>query len=90
MSSLNDCNVFLTDLFDKLGRRTVGYDCCNLPVELNGGKMIEVYSYAPDPVTFRDLYYYNSSTNTLYKRIVSDNRPHIGSLQAHWLRVSSF
>ena len=37
-------------------------------VELLGGKLVEMVAYQPDPLTFRDEYYYNTMTNHLYKR----------------------
>lgn len=38
-------------------------------VELFGGKIVAVLKSAPDPVSFRDSYYYNSTENVLYKMV---------------------
>lgn len=48
-------------------------------VELLGGKMVEIWAYPPDPLTFREEYYYNSTINELFKK---DNDP------VRWKRIS--
>lgn len=66
--------TFLQDLFSRRNqfkRGGVSYPA-NF-VELYDGKMVESIPYEPDANTFRSNYYYNSFTNTLYKRIVTLN-----------------
>jgi len=37
-------------------------------MELYGGEAVEIWSYAPDPTTFRGIFYYNAVENRLYKK----------------------
>ena len=38
-------------------------------IELKGGKFVQQQYWAPDPVTFRDQFYYNTRLNQLFKKI---------------------
>ena len=79
-------NDFITDLFSRrlndeiggLGVRTV---------ELYGGMVIEPTAFEPDPTTFRGEYYYNATSNALFKKIVV--RKEFTVLSAYWQRVSA-
>ena len=51
-------------------------------IELLGGTAVLISNYEPDPLTFRDEYYYNSRTNQLFKLIRKDAR------YAYWKSVS--
>ena len=51
---------------------------------------ILIQSYAPDPVTCRSNYYYNSKQNTLFKKqIFKDPKQHLGYPQCSWKRISN-
>lgn len=41
----------------------------NRYVELAGGKFVQQVYYEPDPITFRDQFYYNARQNRLFKKI---------------------
>lgn len=84
-----ETELFLQDLIGRRQDITVGTNAINTSVELNGGRMIEIYENEPDPNTFRDSYYYNSKLNRLYKRTeIFKNRKH-GIIRAKWTTVSS-
>lgn len=44
-------------------------------VELMGGRMVQEMFYEPDPVTYRDDYYYNTRLNRLYRKLKTTGRP---------------
>jgi len=44
-------------------------------VELAGAKMVEESYYEPNPITFRDQFYYNTRINQLFKKIGSTPNP---------------
>lgn len=56
------------DIHNRRGDSTIGYNPHRF-VELYGGEMVPISNYEPDPSTFRNLYYYNSRMNRLFKRI---------------------
>jgi len=57
-------------------------------LELNGATIIEPTKFEPDPNTHRGDYYYNTTTNRLYKKIVSRRDKKTGVVVAHWKGVS--
>lgn len=57
-------------------------------VELYGGDIVPMQHYEPDAVTFHSDHYYNTSTNGLYRRIVTRNEPMIGRTRAYWKLIS--
>jgi hypothetical protein len=57
-------------------------------LELNGATVIEPTKFEPDPNTYRGDYYYNTTTNRLYKKIVSRRDKKTGVVVAHWKGVS--
>jgi hypothetical protein len=80
----------LTPLDDVVARRCGGQQGFN-PwrfVELYGGEVIEPTAFEPDPVTYRSSYYYNTTTNRLYMKIITTNKPMEGIIRAHWKAVS--
>ena len=84
-AALNTTNDFLTDLQSRRSARSVGQQNVRL-VELNGGKIIEPSAFEPDPVSHRDEYYYNATTNTLFRRIWTRNSN--GLQNAYWKKIS--
>jgi hypothetical protein len=78
-------------LTDILARRQavtpyVGYNPHNF-LELTGAEMVEIWPYAPNPVTHRQDYYYDSASNRLFKRIWMADKPKEGMV-AVWKPVS--
>ena len=55
-------------------------------LELHGAAIIEPTAFEPDPATHRGTHYYNATTNTLYKKVITRNEP--GIVIAHWQKVS--
>jgi len=55
-------------------------------VELNGGQMVHLTQFEPDPATFRDEYYYNTVRNVLYKKSQDTVD---GFVVATWKKVSN-
>lgn len=44
-------------------------------IELVGGRFVPIMFYPPDPITFRDEFYYNARLNRLFKKIGSKPNP---------------
>lgn len=88
-SNLNAMTEEITEIFQRKGRITAGYNSGLLSVESNGGRMIPFSAYEPDAGTFRGDFYYNTTINTLFKKIVTSSNPKYGKLVAHWKRISS-
>ena len=80
--------VVLNEILAARGLISAGYNSLRMAVELNGGNMVEVTNFEPDPCTHRSEYYYNSGQNRLYRRIFTDNRPAEGVIAAYWKSVS--
>ena len=57
-------------------------------LELNGATIIEPTKFEPDPDTYRGDYYYNTTTNRLYKKITSRKDKKTGITVAHWRGIS--
>ena len=85
MASLTNTNEFLTDLFNHRPKSYQGHNAITLLSELYGGSTIQLQSYEPDPITFRSQYYYNTSLNILYKKIISKSN---NNVTAYWKKVS--
>jgi hypothetical protein len=81
----HDPQPFLDELADKRGCFSGGSPFSSQMVELNGGSLIEMTAFEPDPVTFRDEYYYHTVRNVLYKKIVNYVD---GFRTAFWQKVS--
>jgi hypothetical protein len=79
---------FLEDLFARTGK-IKGHTDSIFGVEIYGGEAVPVLSKAPDPRTFRGQYYYNSTNNVLYKKVVVQKQPEVGRIIAFWQPVSS-
>ncbi len=62
--------------------RTTGYNPHRW-VEQYGGEIVPYQNYAPDPITFRSQYYYNTRTNQLFKKEIIG-----GGTFAVWKTVS--
>lgn len=76
----------LTDLIDRRGAAGPGFNDVRF-LELSGATMVEMTQFEPDPRTFRGEYYYNTSENRLYKKIITSNKD--GIVTAHWQGVSN-
>lgn len=85
---LAETTAFLTDLFARRGEPAVGFNPPRF-VELYGGQLVDCLAYEPDAVTFRRLYYYNTTANVLYKKVVTDVDRHTSVSRAHWRSVST-
>ena len=84
---LSDMISFLSDLASRRGQVTVGHNAPSLMVALNRHtKSVEILPFEPDPITFRDEYYYNSVDNVLYKKI--SNNTDKANISAYWKRAS--
>ena len=79
-------DTFLDDLAIRRMAPTAATNSNRLDVELNGGSYVEITSFEPDPATFRDDFYYNAVSNTLYKKIVVSQCNGITS--AFWKQAS--
>lgn len=80
-------NDFLTDLFDRRGsKQVVGYNPIRF-LELHGARIVEPEATEPDAATYRGEYYYNTTLNALYRKVVTHKEP--GIVIAHWQKVSS-
>ena len=44
-------------------------------MELFGNEFIPMQYYEPDPITFRDDFYYNTRSNVLYKKVNTSTIP---------------
>ncbi len=74
----------LLDLANRRGSSSSGYNCLELITKLNNGSIVEMTAFEPDATTYRNEFYYNIISNTLYKRIVVSDKPKIGKLYAVW------
>lgn len=83
--SVQDTNTFLADLFARRGNPSPGHDPLRF-AELWGATIIEPTAFEPDPSTYRGDYYYNSVTNTLYRKVITRQEP--GIVVAHWQKAS--
>lgn len=64
----------LDDIIRNRGRSTVGHNPTRF-IELYGAEIVPIQFYAPDPVSFRSEYYYNSRQNVLFRKLnTSDGR----------------
>lgn len=82
--STQTTNEFLTDLLSRRGTPSPGWN----PIwflEKWGATIIEPTAFEPDPATYRDDYYYNAETNTLYRKVISRSKPNI---VASWRKIS--
>ena len=77
---------FVDDLSARRGTPRVGANSLQLGIERVGGRMVQVIAFEPDPVTFRDDYYYNAQTNALYKKVIVSERD--GMVVAFWQQAS--
>lgn len=84
-TTLAETYSFLDDLFSRRGRKYGGFNNIRT-VELDGGRIIEPTAFEPDASTYRNDYYYNAVTNTLYKKIITRSEP--GIIVAHWQKIS--
>lgn len=84
MSALETTNQFLQDLIQRQGQRGGGHSTI-WELERTGGKIISFSHYEPDPITFREEYYYNTTENILYKKVTTTKTP---TIIAHWQRAS--
>jgi len=64
------------------GATGVGYNPHRF-VELFGGSIVEVTAFEPDPNTFRGYYYYNATSNKLFRKIKISN-PSTGVSVYRW------
>ena len=87
MPDLQVVNDSLSEIFSRRLPSTVGGDPYNF-VELLGGHVVDTIHYEPDPITYRGYYYYNTSTNVLYRKVVTTNLPDYGIIRAQWKPVS--
>ena len=85
-ATLTDMRAFLEDLTDRRGGITIGGNPISMITELHGGEMVELTAFEPDPATYRQPFYYNTVTNCLYKRVLTEKSAK-GNI-AHWQRVS--
>jgi hypothetical protein len=77
---------FVTDLLDRRRPITNGGNPHRF-MELVGGQEILYQFYEPDANTTRELYYYNTRTNILYKRIEVTN-PGTNRRYSIWKQIS--
>jgi hypothetical protein len=81
-------NIFLEDLLARRGKPIPGNIGHTLGVGLHGGETIPKLPYEPDPATFRNQYYYNTTLNVLYLKVIVQEDPQIGLISAYWKKVS--
>ena len=79
----------LTDMQERRGPTVFGHTDITLGVELHGGQQVPALSTTPDPTTFRGEYYYHATLNVLYKKVVTQSKPEIGLIVAHWQPISN-
>lgn len=85
--NLAKTNTFLVDIFDKRSKITAGGNSVWM-IENYGGALVETSAFEPDPTTYRGDYYYNTVMNVLYKKVVTEHKPELGHIIAHWKRIS--
>lgn len=79
----------LSDILEKRGSPAVGHNSASVLIKLNPtASSVEVLKFEPDPITYRSEYYYNSTDNILYKRVISNKSPARGIIAAYWKRAS--
>lgn len=78
-------NAFLADLLQRRGKKSIGSDSVWF-LELHGARVVQPIAFEPDANTYRGAYYYNAITNTLYRKVVTNNSA--GVLKAHWQKIS--
>lgn len=86
--NLDKSNVFLTDLARRRGRSYAGSNPYQFVEKFEGGHIVEVTAFEPDPTTYRHEYYYNSVVNRLYKKNVTARNKQTGLIRAFWQGVS--
>ena len=86
VGSLNNTNTFLEDLMARRGSITVSGNANRLGIELNGGYVVEMTPFEPDASTYRNWYYYNTSSNLLMRKIVVSTIPVV---VAYWKQISN-
>lgn len=87
MSILNQINDSITDL---LARRNVSSGGAVSPhnaIEYFGGIMVPILPYEPDPVTFREQYYYNSTLNMLFTKAGTTDNAKVCKTRVFWARA---
>jgi hypothetical protein len=85
-----DPQPFLDDLSLRRSRFLGGQPLPASVVELDGGSMLEMTPFEPDPTTFRGEYYYNTARNVLYKKVMSTTTLGDDTYKTgHWQKVSS-
>jgi hypothetical protein len=62
-------SLVFDDVLDKRTKHAIGGGNPLRYVELKGAKFVEQMFYEPDPITFRDQFYYNTRLNKLFKKI---------------------
>lgn len=87
-SALSRTNEFLTDLLGRRIRTSPGGMSTRYS-ELYGGDIVEPTAYEPDPNTHRHQYYYNVTTNTIYKKVMVLNNHENGVIKAIWRPVNN-
>jgi hypothetical protein len=80
--------TFLEDLFARRAPINVGGNPHRF-IELVGGREVPLISYEPDPVTFRDKYYYNTRLNSLFLKVEAFN-PCKDRKVFYWKKVNEY
>lgn len=78
---------FLSELEQKRKHVGIGYTPYNY-LETYGATLVEILAFEPDPLTYRNDYYYNGAENVLYKRTITkriNGTPMVG----YWKSVST-
>lgn len=78
-------NSFIEDVIERRLKPSVGGNTTTF-VELLGGSMVPTLAFEPDATTHRGEFYYNTSRNILYKKVIVEKRPY---LIAHWAIASN-
>lgn len=72
------------DVLINRGEKGIGFNSVELISKLTGGKIVEMTPFEPDASTHRDEWYYNTSENMLYRKVVVVNKPKQGIIRAYW------
>jgi formylmethanofuran dehydrogenase subunit C len=86
LGNLQNTNAFLEDLMIRRGAITVSGNANRFGIEMYGGHVVEMTPFEPDASTYRNWYYYNTSSNILKRKMIVSNKPVV---VAYWKQVSN-
>ena len=84
---ISDRELFLNDINTRRNLQSISNNFMTARLlEIDGANIIEPTAFEPDPNTYRNKYYYNAISNTLYMKMINRQEP--GLVVAYWKKVS--